>query len=180
MRSVVLVFWLAVGLVVGAAFGNLVVAVLATGHPVSPNRRAVIEVVCALLGTAVGWRRWHVQGAGEAVPDVHGSAAWAAPREVRAAYGAPRGLVVERENAKGGGLLRYDGPAHLLTLAPTRSGKGVGAIIPKLLLADRSVLCVDPKGENARVTARRREAYGPVHVLDPSGSPAAPAPPSTR
>ena len=54
-------------------------------------------------------------------------------------------------------------------MAPTRSGKGVGAIIPNLLLTDRSVLCVDPKGENARVTARRREAFGPVHVLDPFG-----------
>mgnify|MGYP002780481383 FL=1 len=68
-----------------------------------------------------------------------------------------------------GRLLRYDGPAHLLTIAPTRSGKGVGTIIPNLLTANRSVVCIDPKGENARVTIRQREAFGPVYCLDPFG-----------
>jgi len=84
-------------------------------------------------------------------------------------------LVIGR-SGKSGKLLRYDGPAHLLTMAPTRSGKGVGTIIPNLLLLDRSVICVDPKGENARVTARARAAKGPVWCLDPfgvSGRPAA-------
>ena len=66
-------------------------------------------------------------------------------------------------------MLRYDGPAHLLTIAPTRSGKGVGTIIPNLLTANRSVVCIDPKGENARVTLRQRETFGPVHCLDPFG-----------
>ena len=66
-------------------------------------------------------------------------------------------------------MLRYDGPAHLLTIAPTRSDKGVGTIIPNLLTANRSVICIDPKGENARVTLRQREAFGPVHCLDPFG-----------
>ena len=64
-------------------------------------------------------------------------------------------LLIGR-SAKSGKLLRYDGAAHLLTMAPTRSGKGVGTIIPNLLLLDRSVICIDPKGENARVTARAR------------------------
>ncbi len=68
-----------------------------------------------------------------------------------------------------GRMLRYDGPAHLITIAPTRSGKGVGTIIPNLLTANRSVVCIDPKGENARVTLRQREAFGPVHCLDPFG-----------
>ena len=68
-----------------------------------------------------------------------------------------------------GRLLRYDGPAHLLTIAPTRSGKGVGTIIPNLLTANRSVVCIDPEGENARVTMRQRETFGAVHCLDPFG-----------
>ena len=68
-----------------------------------------------------------------------------------------------------GRMLRYDGPAHLLTIAPTRSGKGVGTIIPNLLTANRSIVCIDPKGENARVTMRAREALGAVHCLDPFG-----------
>lgn len=67
----------------------------------------------------------------------------------------------------GGAEYYFDGPEHLLTIAPTRSGKGVGAIIPNLLTVQRSVICIDPKGENAQITARRREEFGPVHVLDP-------------
>ena len=50
---------------------------------------------------------------------------------------------------------------HLLTVAPTRTGKGTGAIIPNLLDAERSVLCIDPKGENASVTVRRRRRFSP-------------------
>ncbi|WP_222101835.1 type IV secretory system conjugative DNA transfer family protein, partial [Planococcus maritimus] len=49
-------------------------------------------------------------------------------------------------------------------------------IIPNLLLLDRSVVCIDPKGENARVTARARARKGLVWCLDPfgvSGRPAA-------
>ena len=38
-----------------------------------------------------------------------------------------------------------------------------------LLTADRSVLCIDPKGENARITARARAKFGRVYVLDPFG-----------
>ena len=77
-------------------------------------------------------------------------------------------LLIGR-SAKSGKLLRYDGAAHLLTMAPTRSGKGVSTIIPNLLLLDRSVICIDPKGENARVTARARATKGPVWCLDPFG-----------
>lgn len=67
--------------------------------------------------------------------------------------------------------LRYPGPSHLLTIAPTRAGKGVGAIIPNLLTYGGSVLCIDPKGENARITAavRRDELGQDVFVLDPYG-----------
>ena len=57
----------------------------------------------------------------------------------------------------------------------TRSGKGVGTVLPNLLLARRSLLCVDPKGENARISARARRRFGPVHVLDPFGASGQPA-----
>lgn len=75
-----------------------------------------------------------------------------------------------------GELFKQPEPALLLTVAPTRAGKGVGAIIPNLLIAERSVFVIDPKGENARITARRRRDFGPVYVLDPfeiSGEPGA-------
>ena len=106
--------------------------------------------------------------------DLLGSARFGSRDDVRRLETS--GALLIGRSAKSGKLLRYDGPAHLLTIAPTRSGKGVGTIIPNLLLADRSIICVDPKGENARITARARAAKGPVWCLDPfgvSGRPAA-------
>jgi type IV secretion system protein VirD4 len=60
---------------------------------------------------------------------------------------------------------------HMLTIAPTRSGKGVSQIVPNLLTYRGSVLVVDPKGENAWITAEhRRRALGQKTVIvDPWG-----------
>ena len=64
----------------------------------------------------------------------------------------------------------YDGDSHLMTFAPTGSGKGRGVIIPTLLTYPGSVVVIDPKGENYAVTARRRRELGQqVVVLDPFG-----------
>nr|WP_246195388.1 type IV secretory system conjugative DNA transfer family protein [Paracoccus litorisediminis] len=103
----------------------------------------------------------------------HGSARFSSKAE-RAALARGDGLLIGRD-ADTGRLLRYDGPAHLITLAPTRAGKGVGTIIPNLLTANRSMLVIDPKGENARITARARQKFGSVHVLDPFGVTGLPA-----
>jgi len=100
--------------------------------------------------------------------DTHGSARFATNREIAPLAKANDGLLIGRDG-KTGRLLRYDGPAHLLTMAPTRTGKDVGTIIPNLLTADRSLICIDPKGENAKITGRARQKFGPVHVLDPFG-----------
>lgn len=66
---------------------------------------------------------------------------------------------------------------HLITIAGARSGKGLSAIIPNLCLYPGSVVCLDPKGENASLTAARRgqgdewcNGLGQeVYVLDPFG-----------
>lgn len=66
--------------------------------------------------------------------------------------------------------LTYAGDAHLCTVAPTRSGKGVSVIIPNLLTYTGPVVVFDPKGENYAVTARRRREMGQrVIKLDPFG-----------
>ena len=66
--------------------------------------------------------------------------------------------------------IHYTGDRHLLTVAPTRAGKGTTAIIPTLLRHAGSALVIDPKGENARVTAKQRMAMGQrVYVVDPWG-----------
>jgi hypothetical protein len=59
---------------------------------------------------------------------------------------------------------------HVLVMASTRSGKGVTLIIPHLLRYGGSAFVLDPKGENARATGRRRERINDkVHYLDPFG-----------
>lgn len=66
-------------------------------------------------------------------------------------------------------LLHYDDDAHIVTIAGSRSGKGVSLVIPNLLSYQGSIICVDLKGENAQITAEyRREVLGQdVMVLDP-------------
>jgi type IV secretion system protein VirD4 len=65
--------------------------------------------------------------------------------------------------------LRYDGDGHLITIAATRSGKGVGAVMPNLLNYTGSMLITDPKGENYAVTAawRRDHLRQKIVALDP-------------
>jgi type IV secretion system protein VirD4 len=73
--------------------------------------------------------------------------------------------------------LQYTGDRHLLTIAPTRTGKGVSAIIPNLLQYTGSAVVIDPKGENAMITADRRGKGAAgipglgqrVYVVDPWG-----------
>ena len=64
----------------------------------------------------------------------------------------------------------YAEDRHLLTAAPTRSGKGATIIIQALLEVPHSVVVIDPKGQNAAVTARFRRAMGQeVFALNPFG-----------
>ena len=100
-------------------------------------------------------------------PVVYGSARFRRGGDLRALRRG-NGLIIGRDGPKGK-LLRYGGPGHLLTIAPTRAGKGVGAIIPNLLTADRPAIVIDPKGENFAVSGRARSTYGPVYALDPFG-----------
>lgn len=62
------------------------------------------------------------------------------------------------------------GEGHLMTIAPTGAGKGTGCVIPALLRHEGPVIVIDPKGENAAVTARRRREMGHrIVVIDPMG-----------
>lgn len=80
-----------------------------------------------------------------------------------------------------GGMLRPIGiptEKHMVTIGGTGSGKSTAALVPNLCLHEGALLCVDPKGELAAITARRRGPGGKgvkglgqaVHVLDPFGT----------
>lgn len=57
-------------------------------------------------------------------------------------------------------LTTVEGDGHLLTIAPTRAGKGVSAVIPNLLMYGGSMVVNDIKGENYAVTADWRRQMG--------------------
>ncbi|GAA4344068.1 hypothetical protein GCM10023144_47470 [Pigmentiphaga soli] len=104
----------------------------------------------------------------------HGSARWGTVDEIRqgghlVAPGKPGGFALARVPDAPAGLdARFRFTGHVVTVAPTGSGKGIGAVIPNLLEYPGSCLVLDVKGENAAVTARARRALGQaVHVIDP-------------
>jgi type IV secretion system protein VirD4 len=98
----------------------------------------------------------------------YGSARWADIREVRrAGLLGPDGVVLGR---LGGSYLRHDGPEHVLCFAPTRSGKGVGLVIPTLLTWPHSTIVHDIKGENFQLTSGWRARFGSVLLFDPTNS----------
>lgn len=61
--------------------------------------------------------------------------------------------------------LRHNGPEHVLCYAPTRSGKGVGLVIPTLLSWSKSAVITDLKGELWALTAGWRQKYAKNKVL---------------
>lgn len=65
-------------------------------------------------------------------------------------------------------IVRLPQACHTLLCAPTGAGKGVSVLVPHLLTCNESMVCVDFKGELAKLTARRREKMGHrVALLDP-------------
>lgn len=100
--------------------------------------------------------------------ETYGSARWAEPNEVRAAgLLGPDGVVLGRFHHN---YLRHDGPEHVLCFAPTRSGKGVGLVVPSLLAWPGSAIVHDIKGENWQLTAGFRARIGRVLLFDPTNA----------
>lgn len=98
---------------------------------------------------------------------LHGSARWASEEDIH-----KTGLLAAKAGVYVGGwcpesdhrlrYLRHDGPEHILAFAPTRSGKGVGLVIPTLLAWPESAVVYDIKGENWAKTAGFRAKKGHV------------------
>lgn len=107
------------------------------------------------------WRAREVKRA-----TTYGSARWAEEREIRAAgLLHPDGVLLGRWH---GAYLRHHGPEHVLCFAPTRSGKGVGLVVPTLLTWPGSCIVHDIKGENWTLTAGWRARFGRVVLFDPT------------
>lgn len=97
---------------------------------------------------------------------LHGAARWADAGDIRrAGLRARRGVLLGRH---GGRPLVFGGDEHVMLYAPTRTGKGVGVVIPNLLSWPDSVVVLDIKRENWDATAGFRAAHGQaVFLFDP-------------
>jgi type IV secretion system protein VirD4 len=114
-------------------------------------------------------------------PPIHGSARWATPADLNASgllkpvaeFDNPSslllGTVVDDQLGNAMlGQLHWDGEGHLITIAPTRSGKSTTTIVPNLVRYKGSCVVFDPKGELYRETSQwRRDNVGPVYRLAP-------------
>ena len=113
---------------------------------------------------AIGMSVWRAREATKV--ETYGSARWADIHEVKAAgLLGPDGVVLGRYDHD---YLRHDGPEHVLCFAPTRSGKGVGLVVPSLLTWPGSAIVHDIKGENWQLTAGFRARHGRVLLFDPT------------
>lgn len=96
----------------------------------------------------------------------YGSSRWAKRGEIkRAGLLTTEGVFLGQiKNA----YLRHDGPEHVMAFAPTRSGKGVGLVIPTLLSWQHSAVIHDIKGENWDLTSGWRAQFSRVVRFDPT------------
>ncbi|HKX77546.1 MAG TPA: conjugal transfer protein TraG [Novosphingobium sp.] len=127
---------------------------------------ALIAVSGAMAGIviAIAMSVWRAREAKKA--ETYGSARWASEREVKKVKMlGDNGVVLGRFTDR---YLRHDGPEHVLCFAPTRSGKGVGLVIPSLLTWPGSCIVHDIKGENWQLTSGFRARHGRVLLFDPT------------
>lgn len=123
--------------------------------------------VSALAGIALA-RLYSLLFDTKTTSTVHGSARWVEEQEIKRAGLYNSHGVVLGQSIKSKEILKHDGPEHVLAIAPTRGGKGVGLVIPTLLSWQESAVIFDPKGENWQVTSGYRASIGSCLYFDPT------------
>ena len=95
-----------------------------------------------------------------------GSSRWADDKDLKQAGLFERdGVFIGRTKNN---YLRHSGPEHVMTFAPTRSGKGVGLVVPTLLSWSHSTVVHDIKGENWQLTSGHRSGFSYCILFDPT------------
>lgn len=146
-----------------------------------PSFQSVVRVVAGLFTAWVVWKagKWvwlkglksyhqqmrQLSGMKGNSSLSHGSADFASRADLKkAGILGDKGLILGKFDNK---FLRFNQPGHLITFAPTRSGKGVGHVIPNLLTHPGSVVVNDIKGENYAVSSRYRSTFSKVYTFAP-------------
>ena len=95
-----------------------------------------------------------------------GSSQWATRKQMqKAGLFGERGVFLGEHKA---GYIRHAGPEHVMAIAPTRSGKGVGLVVPTLLSWTDSAVIHDIKGENWKLTSGWRAKFSHCLLFDPT------------
>src|SRR5208282_5032467 len=116
------------------------------------------------IGVAVIGSLWRARQ--NRLVTTYGSSRWASRKEIeRAGLFHAAGVFLGR---LGDRYLRHDGPEHVMAFAPTRSGKGVGLVIPTLLSWPESAVIHDIKGENWQLTAGWRACFSHCLLFNPT------------
>ncbi|OZB19398.1 MAG: conjugal transfer protein TraG [Hyphomonas sp. 34-62-18] len=120
---------------------------------------SVLGIIAAVIGSLLRSRH-------ERNVTTYGSARWAKYRDLK------HGRLIGNDGVFVGRwknhYLRHAGPEHVMAFAPTRSGKGVGLVVPTLLSWTDSVLVHDIKGENWSITSGWRSTFSTCIRFDPT------------
>jgi type IV secretion system protein VirD4 len=130
------------------------------------DRAGALAAATGFFGcfAAVGGSLWRARQSGNVT--TYGSARWASVDEAKAAgLLGESGVLLGRLGAE---YLRHDGPEHVMAFAPTRSGKGVGLVVPTLLSWTGSAVIHDIKGENWALTAGWRSRFSHCLLFNPT------------
>ncbi|MDC7682142.1 conjugal transfer protein TraG [Asticcacaulis sp. BYS171W] len=130
------------------------------------HRAGVVAASSGLMGcgAAIAGSIWRARQA--KFVTTYGSARWATRPEIeRAGLFRDAGVFLGRFGAD---YLRHEGPEHVMAFAPTRSGKGVGLVVPTLLSWTNSVVVHDIKGENWELTAGWRSKFSHCLLFNPT------------
>lgn len=100
----------------------------------------------------------------------HGTADFANAKDIeRMGLNDPSNGVVVGRNPFNNKIMLHNGPEHIFLAAPTRSGKGVGIIIPTGIIWKHSIFFFDPKAELWESTAgfRKKKFHQKVMKFEP-------------
>ena len=95
-------------------------------------------------------------------PALYGEAKFAKQQQIKQAglLGQAGIIVGKQQRLLQQQYLQFEGQQHVLMSAPTRSGKGVGVVVPNLLSWQDSIVVLDIKQENWNISAGFRQAHG--------------------
>jgi type IV secretion system protein VirD4 len=175
-------------------FNPLLIALHCISHPFDPLVNSIILnalfpfFACTIAAVITFFVVSFIRGSGlNKAKNLYGTARWGTERDLKKFGLAQKGGVVLAQfqkasldftvNPKNSSisltcrhpapLVCHQGGTNTLTIAPTRSGKGVGSIIPTCLSYPQSMIVFDPKGELFEATAGFRRQFSRVLKFSP-------------